>query len=64
MIGLGLNELSVATTQIARVKHAVRRLAVPECEELARAAQKCTSPAEILALSRAVADRCYPELFE
>lgn len=64
MIGLGLNELSVATTQIARVKHAVRRLSVPECEDLARAAQKCTSPAEILALSRAVADRCYPELFE
>ncbi|MBE2283922.1 MAG: phosphoenolpyruvate--protein phosphotransferase [Prosthecobacter sp.] len=64
MIGLGLNELSVATTQIARVKHAVRRLSVLECEDLARAAQKCTSPAEILALSRAVADRCYPELFE
>jgi len=64
MIGLGLNELSVATTQIARVKHAVRRLSVPECEELANAARKCTSPTEILALSRAVADRCYPELFE
>ncbi|WP_395715585.1 phosphoenolpyruvate--protein phosphotransferase [Prosthecobacter sp.] len=64
MIGLGLNELSVATTQIARVKHAVRRLSVAECEELALEAQKCTSPAEILALSRAVAERCYPELFE
>ncbi len=64
MIGLGLNELSVATTQIARVKHAVRRLSVSECEELALASQTCTSPAEILALSRAVADRCYPELFE
>jgi phosphotransferase system enzyme I (PtsI) len=64
MIGLGLNELSVATTQIARVKHAVRRLSVAECEELAFEAQKCTNPAEILALSRAVAERCYPELFE
>jgi phosphotransferase system enzyme I (PtsI) len=64
MIGLGLNELSVATTQIARVKHAVRRLSVPECEELACVALKCTSPTEILALSRAVAGRCYPELFE
>lgn len=64
MIGLGLNELSVATTQIARVKHAVRRLSVTECEELACAALKCTSPTEILALSRAVAGRCYPELFE
>ncbi len=64
MIGLGLNELSVATTQIARVKHAVRRLSVPECEELAGAVQKCSNPIEILALSRAMAQRCYPELFE
>ena len=64
MIGLGLNELSVATTQIARVKHAVRRLAVPECEALAQSIQTCTSPAEIRTLSRAVADRSYPELFE
>ncbi|MBL9179774.1 MAG: phosphoenolpyruvate--protein phosphotransferase [Verrucomicrobiaceae bacterium] len=64
MIGLGLNELSVATTQIARVKHAVRRLSVAECEELEGQSRKCTSPAEILALSRAVAERCYPELFE
>lgn len=64
MIGLGLNELSVATTQVARVKHAVRRLSVPECEELAVQARKCTSPTEILSLSRAVAERCYPELFE
>lgn len=64
MIGLGLNELSVAVNQVARVKHAVRRLNVADCEELALAAQKCTSPAEILSLSRAVAERCYPELFE
>ncbi len=64
MIGLGLNELSVATTQIARVKHAVRRLSAAECAELAESIQECTSPAEILALSRAVAERRYPELFE
>ena len=64
MIGLGLNELSVATTQIARVKHAVRRLSVADCEALAQTVQKCTCPTEIRKLSRAVADRCYPELFE
>jgi phosphotransferase system enzyme I (PtsI) len=64
MIGLGLNELSVASTQVARVKHAVRRLAVKECEDLAALAAKQTSPTEILHLSRAVAERCYPELFE
>ncbi|MDP1588795.1 MAG: phosphoenolpyruvate--protein phosphotransferase [Prosthecobacter sp.] len=64
MIGLGLNELSVASTQVARVKHAVRRLSVPECETLAVLACEKSSPAEILHLSRAVAERCYPELFE
>ena len=64
MIGLGLNELSVASTQVARVKHAVRRLSVVECEELAALASKQNSPAEILSLSRAVAERRYPELFE
>ena len=63
MIGLGLNELSVASTQVARLKHAVRRLAVSECQDLAAAARKCASPAEILNLSRAVAERRYPELF-
>ncbi len=63
MIGLGLNELSVASTQVARLKHAVRRLCVSECEDLAEAARKCASPAEILSLSRAVAERRYPELF-
>jgi phosphotransferase system enzyme I (PtsI) len=64
MIGLGLNELSVATTQIARVKHAVRRLDKAECEALAQTVLKCSDPIEIRALSRAMADRCYPELFE
>lgn len=64
MIGLGLNELSVATTQVARVKHALRRLSLAECEDLARTAQACPNPAEIHALSRAMANQCYPELFE
>lgn len=64
MIGLGLNELSVATTQVARVKHAVRRLTIDACAALADAALQCGSPTEIHALSRAVAENCYPELFE
>jgi phosphoenolpyruvate-protein kinase (PTS system EI component) len=46
------------------VKHALRRLSVPECEELARLALACPSPTEIHALSRAMGERCYPELFE
>lgn len=64
MIGIGLNELSVAAAQVARVKHAVRQLQVAECQALAVEALKCNQPGQILDLSRAVAERCYPELFE
>lgn len=64
MIGLGLNELSVATTQVARVKHAVRRLHLAQCQSLAAAAMASPSPVDILNLSRSVAEKCYPELFE
>src|SRR5690606_2776321 len=38
LIGLGLNELSVAVGQVARIKHAVRRLHAGQCEALAEAA--------------------------
>jgi phosphotransferase system enzyme I (PtsI) len=64
VIGLGLNELSVAATQVARVKHAVRRLNVAECQELAQRMQTGVTPGEIYELSRGMAKRCYPELFE
>jgi phosphotransferase system enzyme I (PtsI) len=64
MIGLGLNELSVAAAQVARVKHAIRKLSVPECQALAHQALKCNHSAEILEMTRSHAMRCYPELFE
>ncbi len=64
VIGLGVNELSVATTQVARVKHAVRRLSMQQCQDLAAAAMANAHPTEILNLSRTLAEQCYPELFE
>ncbi|MFM7604212.1 MAG: phosphoenolpyruvate--protein phosphotransferase, partial [Prosthecobacter sp.] len=64
MIGLGLNELSVAAAQVARVKHAIRKLSVPECQALAHQALKCNHSGEILKMTRSHAMRCYPELFE
>ena len=64
MIGLGLNELSVAAAQVARVKHAIRKLSVPECQALAHQALKCNHSGEILEMTRSHAMRCYPELFE
>lgn len=64
LIGLGLDEFSVATGQVARLKHAVRRLHSAECECVAGEAQKLADATQIAELCRAVAMERYPELFE
>lgn len=63
LVGLGLDELSVASGQVARVKHAVRLLNSVECKALVKQARGCATAAEILELSRSLAQECYPELF-
>ncbi len=63
LVGLGLDELSVASGQVARVKHAIRLLNSVECKALVKQARSCATSAEILDLSRALALECYPELF-
>ena len=63
LVGMGLDELSVAASQVARVKHAVRRLNADECRRLVEQALEMTDPAEILDLSRALACERYRELF-
>ncbi len=63
LIGLGLEELSVATNQVARLKHAIRQLDTVECRALAQEVLQMSSPAEILNLSRTVAFARYAELF-
>jgi phosphotransferase system enzyme I (PtsI) len=62
LVGLGLDELSVATGQVPRVKQAVRQLNLAECEALVANVLKLCCPKEILQLSIDVAQRCYPEL--
>ncbi|MDZ4289083.1 MAG: phosphoenolpyruvate--protein phosphotransferase, partial [Prosthecobacter sp.] len=64
LLGMGLNEISVAVGQVARVKHAVRRLHAGQCEVLAQAAQKLPTGAAIRELSRTIARDRYPELFD
>ena len=64
LIGLGLDELSAASGQVAKVKHAIRALDRADCAELVSNALQCDDPAQILELCQAVAQRCYPELFE
>ena len=63
LVGLGLDELSVACGQVARVKHAIRLLNAAECKALVKQARGCATAAEILELSRTLAEECYPELF-
>jgi phosphotransferase system enzyme I (PtsI) len=62
LIGLGLDEFSVAAGQVARLKEAVRRLNLAECQYLVAQAKKTPTAAEILKLSRDLARRAYPEL--
>lgn len=63
LLGLGLDELSVASGQVARLKHAVRKLDNSECQVLAAEIMQMGSAPEILARSRALALQRYPELF-
>lgn len=50
LIGLGVDELSCSIPAIPSVKAAVRRVSAAECQELARQAVTCATPAEVRAL--------------
>lgn len=63
LVGLGLDELSVASGQVARVKHAVRNLSSADCKALIKESRTLATAAEILELSRSHALAAYPELF-
>ncbi|MEN3942532.1 phosphoenolpyruvate--protein phosphotransferase [Prosthecobacter sp. SYSU 5D2] len=64
LIGLGLDELSVSTGQISRVKHAIRKLNASECRSIIDACRHLGCPKEILGMSSAMANELYPDLFE
>ncbi len=64
LVGLGLDELSAASSQVARIKHAIRRLDGVKCRQLVEQALQESDPAEILRLAREFAMRQYGELFE
>lgn len=64
LLGLGIDELSVGTASVPRIKKAVQSLVLAECQQLAERVQDLENPAEIEDLSRALAQQRYPELFE
>ena len=64
LLGLGLRELSVAAGQVPRVKQAVRRLHLAQCEAMVAAVMPQGSSAEVLEASRQLARAAYGELMD
>jgi phosphotransferase system enzyme I (PtsI) len=64
LLGLGVNELSVAPQFVPQIKYLIRRLKLEEARQLAEFALQCESGAEILVRSEALVRRVAPSLFE
>jgi phosphoenolpyruvate-protein phosphotransferase (PTS system enzyme I) len=62
LVGLGLDELSVTTGQVPRVKQAIRKLCVTDCARLVEEVMRLSCAKEIRAISLALAEKAYPEL--
>ncbi len=64
LLGLGVNELSVAPPSVPQIKYLIRRLKLAEVKVLAEFALECESGAEILARCEAHVRAAAPSLFE
>jgi phosphotransferase system enzyme I (PtsI) len=64
LLGLGVDELSVAPGLLPHIKFLIRRLKCEEVRRLADFALTCESGTEILARTTALAHECAPGLFE
>src|SRR4029077_18920684 len=62
LIGLGIDELSVGSTSVPRVKMAVRSLSVPECQQLVAEELTLQTSSEILARCMDLATKRYGDL--
>jgi len=51
LVGLGVNELSVAAPAVPAVKARIRELTLEECQDLARRALDCQTPAQVRELT-------------
>ncbi len=64
LLGLGVDELSVAVSAVPQVKFLIRHLNLGEARDLAEFALNCECGSEILQRSQALARRIAPGLFE
>jgi len=62
LLGLGMDELSAGTSLVPRVKSAVQRLSVTECQKLVEEVLELDTPAAVLARCTEMATRQYGEL--
>lgn len=62
LLGLGMDELSAGATLVPRVKSAVQRLAMTECEKLLEEVLTLDTPSAVLARCTEMAEKNYPEL--
>lgn len=64
LLGMGVDELSVAPPYVAQVKYLIRRIKLSEAKELAEFAMQCESPADIRARAQGFVQGIAPSLFE
>jgi len=64
LLGLGVDELSVAAPLVPEIKFLIRRLKWDETRQLAEFALQCESGSEILLRAEAFARAAAPSLFE
>lgn len=62
LIGLGVDELSVGTHQLPKIKKAIRSLSYAACSVMADEALTCRFSSEILDLTKDIAKRSYADL--
>jgi phosphoenolpyruvate-protein phosphotransferase (PTS system enzyme I) len=62
LLGLGMDELSAGATLVPRVKNAVQRLSLTECQKLVAEVLELDTPAAVLARCTEMAARNYGEL--
>ncbi len=62
LVGMGVDELSVAAASLPRVKEVIRRMKLTEAQELAAATLHATSSRDVMAMLTALLQRIDPDL--
>ena len=63
LVGMGVDELSVAPTMLPQIKYLIRKLKFTETQKLAQQALECESSVDVLVQTRAMVQRAAPGVF-